>query len=79
MLYIISMMQDAFGMDASNFEKQYKVIYCSVADLGCLSRILIFIHPGSQIPDPGSQIQQQEQKRRGERFVVLLFLQVAPR
>jgi hypothetical protein len=24
----------------------------SVADLGCLSRILIFTHPGSRIPDP---------------------------
>jgi hypothetical protein len=28
----------------------------SVADLGCLSRIRIFSHPGSQIPDLGSRI-----------------------
>ncbi len=28
----------------------------SVADPGCLSRILIFTHPGSRISDPGSQI-----------------------
>ncbi len=27
----------------------------SVADLKCLSRILIFVHPGSRIPDPGSK------------------------
>jgi hypothetical protein len=35
----------------------------SVADPGCLSRILIFIHPGSQIPDLGSWIQKHQQKR----------------
>jgi hypothetical protein len=28
----------------------------SVADPGCLSRILIFTHPGSRILDPGSRI-----------------------
>ncbi len=28
----------------------------SVADPECLSRILIFTHPGSRIPDPGSRI-----------------------
>jgi hypothetical protein len=40
----------------------------SVADPGCLSRILIFIHPGSQI-------QQQQQKRKRKKFVVrYLFL-----
>jgi hypothetical protein len=27
----------------------------SVADPGCLSRILIFTHPGSRISDPGSK------------------------
>jgi hypothetical protein len=27
MLSIISVMQDVFGMDASNFEKQYKVMH----------------------------------------------------
>jgi hypothetical protein len=35
----------------------------SVADPGCLSRILIFTHPGSRIPDLGSRIQKQQQKR----------------
>ena len=34
----------------------------SVADSGCLSRILIFTHPGSQIPDPGSKTGR---KKRG--------------
>jgi hypothetical protein len=43
---------------------------------GCLSRILIFIHSGSQIL--GSRIQQQEQKEQkrgggGGIFVVLTF------
>ncbi len=33
-----------------------------VAYLGCLSRILIFIHPGSRFPDPGSN---NNNKRRG--------------
>ncbi len=27
-----------------------------IPDPGCLSRILIFTHPGSRIPDPGSRI-----------------------
>jgi hypothetical protein len=34
----------------------------SVADPGCLSRILIFVHPGSQISDPGSK---NSNKREG--------------
>jgi hypothetical protein len=34
----------------------------SVADPGCLFRILIFTHPGSRISDPGSRIQKQQQK-----------------
>jgi hypothetical protein len=34
----------------------------SVADLGCLSRILIFTHPGSRIQDLGSRIQKQQQR-----------------
>jgi hypothetical protein len=37
----------------------------SVADSGCLSRILIFTHPGSQIPDPGSK--NRYKKERGEK------------
>jgi hypothetical protein len=35
----------------------------SVADPGCLSRILIFTHHGSRIPDLGSRIQKQKLKR----------------
>jgi hypothetical protein len=31
-------------------------LFTSVADPGCLSRILIFIHPGSGISDPVSRI-----------------------
>jgi hypothetical protein len=38
------------------------LILSSVADPGCLSRILIFTHPGSRISDPGSRIQKQQQK-----------------
>jgi hypothetical protein len=34
----------------------------SVADPGCLSRILIFTHPGSRISDPGSK---NSNKREG--------------
>jgi hypothetical protein len=37
----------------------------SVADPGCLSRILIFTHPGSRISDPGSK-----------KFVVIPFFGV---
>ncbi len=43
------------------------LLVSSVADPGCLSRILIFtpdpdFYP-SRIPDPGSRIQKQQQKR----------------
>jgi hypothetical protein len=38
-----------------------------VAEPGCLSRILIFIHPESQI-------RQQQQKRRGKKFVLPFFV-----
>ncbi len=34
----------------------------SVADLGCLSRILIFTHPGSRIPDPKTAIKERDEK-----------------
>jgi hypothetical protein len=37
--------------------------YCSVADLGYLSRILIFTHPGSQIPDPKSAAKERDEKK----------------
>ncbi len=43
----------------------------SVADPGCLSRILIFTHPGSRISDPGSQ---NSNKREGwKKFFVIPF------
>jgi hypothetical protein len=45
----------------------------SVADPGCLSRILIFTHPGSRISDPGSRIQKQKQKRGVKKIVVIPF------
>jgi hypothetical protein len=40
----------------------------SVADPGCLSRILIFVHPGSRFPDPKTVT-----KERGEKKLVLPF------
>jgi hypothetical protein len=41
----------------------------TVADPGCLSRILIFIYPGSRIPDPTTKTTKEE----GKIFVVLTF------
>ncbi len=35
----------------------------SVADPGCLSRILIFIHPGSRIPDPKTATKERIEKK----------------
>ncbi len=35
--------------------------YC-VADRGCLSRILIFTHPGSRIPDPKTALKDRGEK-----------------
>ncbi len=34
----------------------------SVADPGCLSRILIFTHPGSRIPDPKTATKERDKK-----------------
>ncbi len=50
--------------------KQYRKMkrMRSVADPGCLSRILIFVHPGSRIPDPKTAT-----KERGEKKIVLPF------
>jgi hypothetical protein len=39
----------------------------SVADPGCLSRILIFIHLGSRVQ------QEQQKKRRGDKLVLLTY------
>jgi hypothetical protein len=41
-----------------NTYKVYRYHSSSVADPGCLSRIPIFTHPGSRIPDLGSRIQK---------------------
>jgi hypothetical protein len=43
----------------------------SVADTGCLSRILIFTHSGSRISDPGSRIPDPKTatKERGEKKI----------
>jgi hypothetical protein len=48
------------GADANTPRTLY--IIGSVADSGCLSRIMIFTHPGSQISDPGSK---NSSKREG--------------
>jgi hypothetical protein len=37
-------------------KKELGKVQSRFADPGCLSRILIFTHPGSRISDPGSQI-----------------------
>ncbi len=42
----------------------------SVADLKYLSRILIFVHPGSRIPDPKTATKERGEKK----LVVLPFL-----
>jgi hypothetical protein len=65
---------------AKYFAKIFVKFCCSiasVADPGCLSRILIFTHPGSRIPDLGSRIPDPKTvtKVRGEKkFVIILFL-----
>ncbi len=41
----------------------------SIADPGCLSRILIFVHPGSRILDP----KQQQKKEMSKVFLSYLF------
>jgi hypothetical protein len=40
-----------------------------VADPGCLSRILIFTHPGSRISDPKTATKERGEKK----FVVIPF------
>ncbi len=42
-------------------EAEVLTIFWSVADPGCLSRILIFTHPGSRISDPGSKNSNKRQ------------------
>ncbi len=55
--------------------KKYKAVR-SVADPGCLSRILIFVHPGSRISDPRYRIPDPKTstKKGWNKLVVLPFL-----
>ncbi len=53
----------------------------SVADPGCLSRILIFTHPGSRIPDPKTATKERCEKKivvitffGATKFNIILFL-----
>jgi hypothetical protein len=57
-----------------NCEKSIITVKISVADTGCLSRILIFTHPESRISDLGSRIQKQEEKRGVNFFVIPFFV-----
>jgi hypothetical protein len=43
----------------------------SVADPGCLSRILIFTHPGSRIPDPKTATKERGEKKCFQRIIEL--------
>jgi hypothetical protein len=56
---------------AESEEEQIQVQLSSVADPGCLSRILIFVHPGSRIPNPGSK---NSNKREGWKKYYLFYL-----
>jgi hypothetical protein len=51
----------------------------SVADPGCLSRILIFTHSGSRIPDLGYRIPDPKTatKERGEKKIFVMPFYVA--
>ncbi len=42
----------------------------SVADLDCLSRILIFANPGSPIPDPITALNEEGEKLYGSYYVL---------
>ncbi len=41
----------------------HMIVECSVADPGCLSRILIFTHSGSRIPDPKTATKGRGEKK----------------
>ncbi len=46
--------------------QMFHIFFCfvtnSVADPGCLSRILLFIHPGFRIPDPTTATKKERKK-----------------
>jgi hypothetical protein len=61
-------------LETIKFKRNIKInIKTSVADPGCLSRILILTHPGSRIPDLGSRIQKQQQKRGAKKICCHTF------
>ncbi len=66
------------GRTKCYYISEIKVAF-SVADPGCLSRILIFTHPGSRIPDPGSRIPDPKTaaKERGEKKLIVITFYVA--
>ncbi len=49
-----------------------QIVTVSVADLGCLSQILMFIHPRYRLSDPGSN--NSNERGVGEKFVSLPVL-----
>jgi hypothetical protein len=54
------------GIQKLYFTYKYRVICisnASVADPGCLSRILIFTHPGSRISDPKTATKERGEKK----------------
>jgi hypothetical protein len=75
-VYFVSNNKDSAKNPLRNPKRKNVLFLCesvlresSVADPGCLSRILTFFHP-----EPESRIQKQQQKRREKRFVVLPFI-----
>jgi hypothetical protein len=54
-------------------ELSYSTLFCSVADPGCLSRISDPDFYPSRIPDLGSRIQKQVEKRGVENFFFKYF------
>jgi hypothetical protein len=54
----------------SDSAKNLDLAVMRIRDVYPVSRILIFVHPGSRILDPGFQIQQPEQ-RKGEKLLVV--------
>ncbi len=51
---------------------QIFTIFSSFADPGCLSRILIFTHPGSRISDPGSNNSNKRERWKKSRCQTFL-------
>ena len=60
------------NIGADDPDQGFSAFLVSVVDPGCLSRILIFSHPGSRIPDPKTAT-----KERGEKKLVFIPFYVA--